>query len=173
MFRAAAEWCRRLSFVKNKMADIFEEFRDLIKKFNQQQIDYAVCGGWAMAIHGAPRATVDIDLLVSSENLQNAWKIAEDLGYSIEGLPLSFDRGIIEIRRVSKIDEESKTIFTIDFLLVTEGLKQVWKTRENIDFEEDKVWTVSREGLIFMKKLSGRHKDLGDIESLTELENES
>lgn len=173
MFRAAAEWCRRLSFVKNKMADIFEEFRDLIKKFNQQQIDYAVCGGWAMAIHGAPRATVDIDLLVSSENLQNAWKIAEDLGYSIEGLPLSFDRGIIEIRRISKIDEESKTLFTIDFLLVTEGLKQVWKTRENIDFEDDKVWTVSREGLIFMKKLGGRHKDLGDIESLTEMENES
>lgn len=173
MFRAAAEWCRRLSFVKNKMADIFEEFRDLIKKFNQQQIDYAVCGGWAMAIHGAPRATVDIDLLVSSENLQNALKIAEDLGYSIKGLPLSFDRGIIEIRRISKIDEESKTLFTIDFLLVTEGLKQVWKTRENIDFEDDKVWTVSREGLIFMKKLSGRHKDLGDIESLTEMENES
>ncbi len=96
------------------MADIFEEFRDLIKRFNQQRIDYAVCGGWAMAIHGAPRATVDIDLLISPENLQKAWKIAEGLGYSIEGLPLSFDRGIIEIRRISKIDEESKTLFTID-----------------------------------------------------------
>ena len=43
----------------------------------------------------------------------------------------------------------------------------------SIDFEDDKVWTVSREGLIFMKQISGRHKDLGDIESLTELENES
>ena len=90
-----------------------------------------------MAIHGLPRATVDI-----------------------------------EIRRISKIDKESKTLFTIDFLLVTEGLKKVWETRENIDFEDDRVWTVSREGLIFMKQLSGRHKDLGDIESLMELENE-
>ncbi len=154
------------------MADIFDEFQDLIKKLNAEKIDYAVCGGWAMAIHGVPRATVDIDLLVLSENLEQVWKIAEDFGYWVEGLPLSFDE-IVQIRRISKIDEESKTLFTIDFLLVTEGLKEVWETRENIDFEDDKVWTVSREGLIFMKQISGRHIDLGDIESLMELENES
>lgn len=155
------------------MADIFDEFQNLIGRINREKIDYAVCGGWAMAIHGAPRATVDIDLLVQTENLQKVWKIAEDLGYRVEGLPLSFDEGIIEIRRISKIDKETKTLITIDFLLVTEGLKQVWETRENIDWEDDKVWTVSREGLIFMKQLSGRHKDLGDIESLMELEDES
>ncbi len=155
------------------MADIFDEFQSLIAKINREKIDYAVCGGWAMAIHGAPRATVDIDLLVANENLSKVWNIAEDLGYWVEGLPLSFDDGIIEIRRISKIDKETKTLFTIDFLLVTEGLKKVWETRENIDWEDDKVWTVSREGLIFMKKLSGRHKDLGDIESLMELGNES
>jgi hypothetical protein len=155
------------------MADIFDEFQSFIKRLNTEQIEYAVCGGWAVAIHGVPRATVDIDLLVLSENLQRVWKIAEDLGYWVEGLPLSFDNGIIEIRRISKIAEESKTLFTIDFLLVTEGLKKVWETRENIDFEDDKVWTVSREGLIFMKRISGRHKDLGDIEALMELEDES
>jgi len=155
------------------MADIFDEFQHLIKILNDKKIDYAVCGGWAMAIHGAPRATVDIDLLVQTERLSEVWEIAENLGYWVEGLPLSFDGGTIEIRRISKIDSETKTLFTIDFLLVTEGLKRVWETRENIDFEDDKVWTVSREGLIFMKRISGRHKDLGDIESLAELENES
>lgn len=126
-----------------------------------------------MAIHGVPRATVDIDLLVLSENLEQVWKIAEELGYDVERLPLSFDNGFLEIRRISKIDKESKTLFTIDFLLVTETLKKVGETRETIDFEDDKVWTVSREGLIFMKRVSGRHKDLGDVESLEESENES
>lgn len=155
------------------MADIFEEFQKLIAKINQAKIEYAVCGGWALAIHGVPRATVDIDLLVLSEDLSNLWKVTEDLGYSVQGLPLSFDDGFLEIRRISKIDKESKTLFTVDFLLVTEGLKEVWETRENVDFEDDKVWTVSREGLIFMKQKSGRHKDLGDIESLEELKNES
>lgn len=155
------------------MAEIFDEFQDLIMKLNDKRIDYAVCGGWAMAIHGAPRATIDIDLLVQTEKLSEVWKIAKNLGYWVEGLPLSFDNGAVEIRRISKIDEESKTLFTIDFLLVTEKLKQVWETRESIDWEDGRVWTVSREGLIFMKKLSGRHKDLGDIDSLEELEDES
>ncbi len=155
------------------MADIFDEFQGLTNKLNDKKIDYAICGGWAMAIHGAPRATVDIDLLVQTEKLSEVWKIAEELDYWVEGLPLSFDGGTIEIRRISKIDKETKTLFTIDFLLVTEGLKKVWETRENIDWEDGKVWTVSRDGLIFMKRISGRHKDLGDIETLTELENES
>lgn len=155
------------------MADIFEEFRKLIARINREKIEYAVCGGWALAIHGVPRATVDIDLLVLSEDLSKFWKIAEDLGYSVKGLPLSFDDGFLEIRRISKIDKASKTLFTIDFLLVTEGLKEVWETREIVNFEDDKAWTVSRQGLIFMKQKSGRHKDLGDIESLEELENES
>ncbi|MGI9056429.1 MAG: hypothetical protein ACR2F2_11575, partial [Pyrinomonadaceae bacterium] len=67
------------------MADIFDEFQSLIKRLNTGQIEYAVCGGWAVAIHGVPRATVDIDLLVLSENLAEVWKIAEDLGYWVEG----------------------------------------------------------------------------------------
>lgn len=155
------------------MTDIFDEFQDLVRKLNNDEIAYAVCGGWALAIHGVPRATVDIELLVLSENLSEVWGIAKELGYDVESLPLSFDNGFLEIRRISKIDQESKTLFTIDFLLVTENLKQVWETRGNINFEDDKVWTVSRESLIFMKRASGRHKDLGDIESLKELEDES
>jgi hypothetical protein len=155
------------------MADIFEEFCRLVSRFNSERIDYAVCGGWALAIHGAPRATVDIDFLILTEDLATAWKIAQEFGYDVEGLPLSFDNGLIEIRRISKIDRKSKILITIDFLLVTEGLKKVWNEREIFDWEDDKVTTISREGLIYMKQISGRQKDLGDIESLREIENES
>jgi hypothetical protein len=155
------------------MADIFEEFRRLVSRFNGEQIDYAVCGGWALAIHGAPRATVDIDFLILTEGLSTAWKIAQEFGYDVEGLPLSFDNGLIEIRRISKIDQQSKVLITIDFLLVTEGLKKVWDEREVFDWEDEKVTTISREGLIYMKEVSGRQKDLGDIESLRKIENES
>ena len=132
---------------------------------------FAAVGRWQFTAHHAQPLT--LIYLWRTKTSQKFGSIAEDLGYWVEGLPLSFDDGIIEIRRISKIDKETKTLFTIDFLLVTEGLKKVWETRENIDWEDDKVWTVSRDGLIFMKKLSGRHKDLGDIESLMELENES
>lgn len=123
-----------------------------------------------MAIHGLPRATVDIDLLVLSENLSQVWKIAESLGYDVEGLPLHF--GVIEIRRISKIDKESRRLFTLDFLLVTDALKEIWESRELIKWEDGKTWVVSREGLIKLKTISGREQDLLDIKKLSEVENE-
>ena len=155
------------------MSSLIDEFVNFTAELNSQNIDYAICGGWAMAIHGLPRATVDIDLLVLSENFLEVWQIAESLGYDVEGLPLHFHDGVIEIRRISKIDRESKIIFTIDFLLVTEPLKEIWENRELIEWEDGETWTVSREGLIRLKTISGREQDLLDIKKLREEENES
>ena len=126
-----------------------------------------------MAIHGLPRATIDIDLLVLSEDLEKVWEKANELGYDVEGLPLHFHSGVIEIRRISKIDKESKRLFTIDFLLVTDALKEIWENREMIEWEDGKTWTVSREGLIELKTISGREQDLLDIKKLSEVEDES
>lgn len=125
-----------------------------------------------MAIHGLPRATIDVDVLILTEDLEKVWNLVKSFGYDVEGLPLHFNDGVIEIRRISKIDKESKKLFTIDFLLVTEGLKRIWEDRKLIEWEDGKTWTVSREGLIEMKKISGRDQDLLDIKKLREVENE-
>ncbi len=154
------------------MSSLLEEFVNFTETLNRENIDYAICGGWAMAIHGLPRATIDIDLLVLSENLDEVWNVAQNLGYDVEGLPLHFHDGIIEIRRISKIEKETKRLFTIDFLLVTEVLKEVWEKRELIEWEDGKTWTVSREGLIRLKIISGREQDLLDVKKLKEVENE-
>lgn len=153
------------------MSSLLREFSTFTELLNQQNINYAICGGWAMAIHGLPRATVDIDLLVLSEDLEKVWQAAESLGYDVEGLPLHF--GVIEIRRISKIDKEEKRLFTIDFLLVTDALKEVWENRELVEWEDGKTWTVSREGLILLKTISGREQDLLDIKNLKRSKNES
>jgi hypothetical protein len=52
------------------MSSLLKEFVSFTEMLNQENIDYAICGGWAMAIHGLPRATVDIDLLVLTEDLE-------------------------------------------------------------------------------------------------------
>lgn len=122
-----------------------------------------------MAIHGFPRATIDIDLLVERADLERVWKIAQGLGYDVEGLPLHFHEGAIEIRRISKIDRETKRLFTLDFLLVTEPIEQVWNSREIVEWEDGYVWTVSRDGLIKLKSISGRDQDLLDIRELEEV----
>ncbi len=155
------------------MANLIDEFVSFTKTLDKKGIDYAICGGWAMAIHGLPRATIDIDLLVLSEDLETVWNIAKDAGYKIEGLPLHFGEGAIEIRRISKIDDDSKRLFTLDFLLVTEQLKKVWESRELIEWEEGKTWVVSKEGLIALKAISGREQDLLDIKKLREVSDES
>lgn len=155
------------------MSSLLQEFVDFTETLNRENIDYAICGGWAMAIHGLPRATIDIDLLVLSESLGEVWKVAQNLDYDVEGLPLHFHDGIIEIRRISKIDKETKRLFTIDFLLVTEALKEVWEKRVLIEWEDGKTWTVSREGLIRLKIISGREQDLLDVKKLKEVDDES
>jgi len=57
-------------------------------------------------------------------------------------------------------------VLSLDFLLVTPQTEDVWATREAIDFLGRKLFVVSREGLIKMKRLAGRPQDLADIERL-------
>lgn len=155
------------------MTTLLDEFVNFTETLNRQNIDYAICGGWAMAIYGLPRARIDIDLLVLAEDLDKVWLAAQNLGYDVEGLPLDFHDGAIQIRLISKVDKDSKRIFTMDFLLVTEPLKEIWENRELIEWEDGKTWTVSREGLIQLKAISAREQDLLDIKKLREIENES
>ena len=152
------------------MATLLEEFTEFVAALNRRQIAYAVCGGWAMTIHGFPRVTMDIVVMVRGEDLAEGWRIAEDLGYNVQGRPLHFHDGAIEIRRISKIDAETKVLFTIDFLLVTDATRQIWQNRETVRWQHGAISTVSREGLIQLKKISGRLQDIADIERL---ENES
>lgn len=145
---------------------MLDEFTNITNALNEREIKYAVCGGWAMAILGFPRATIDIDLLILADDLTEAWKIANSFGYDVEGLPLHFHDGTIEIRRISKIDRETKSLITIDFLLVTEALKEIWQNRKTFKWNRGTVVSISKEGLILMKTISGRLQDLADIERL-------
>jgi len=72
------------------MLDITDELRALVNKLDEQNIEYALCGGMAMGVHGFARTTIDIDLMILSESTEAAIAIAEDLGYTIRGMDLSF-----------------------------------------------------------------------------------
>jgi hypothetical protein len=148
------------------MATLLDEFKLITSSLNEAGIEYAVCGGWAMAVHGLPRATIDIDLLIAAEDLDRVWELAKQHGYDVEGLPLHF--GAIEIRRISKVDSESKRLYTLDFLLVTPPLRGIWSARQEVAWEDGVTWVVSKDGLIELKKISGRDQDIVDIKRLEE-----
>lgn len=152
------------------MATLLDEFKAITGALNDAGIEYAVCGGWAMAIHGLPRATMDIDLLILARDLDRVLDVAKVNGFDIEGLPLHFE---IEIRRISKIDRESKKLITLDLLLAGDRSEEIWVSREAVKWREGSTWVVSRDGLIKMKTLAGRKQDLADIEKLQEAMDES
>ena len=147
------------------MLDLFEEFQKLVNTFERQAIEYALCGGMAMAVHGSPRATIDIDLMILSDSLDAALTVAQDLGYTIRGKDLSFANGAIEIRRISKIDTAGD-LLSLDFLLVTPEILAVWNSRIEAAWEGGKLSVVSRAGLIELKQLRGSGQDLDDIKNL-------
>ena len=155
------------------MFDLYEEFNSIVSALEEHGIDYAVCGGLAMAVHGLPRATVDIDLLILGESLEEVRELARTLGYTIEAFPMTFSRGAVEIRRLSKIDRDSGIVLSLDLLLVTPEIVEIWQSRTEVAWEAGSLWVVSRRGLMALKSLRSSAQDLADIEQLKEIDNES
>lgn len=147
------------------MATLLDELSQLISGLEKSEIEYALCGGLAMAVHGYARATLDIDVLIRPESLERAYEVGKEHGYDIRGLDISFKERAVEIRRVSKIDDEGE-VLSLDLLLVTPHVEDVWATKEIIDFAGGRLTVVSRAGLIKMKTLANRPQDLADIERL-------
>jgi hypothetical protein len=147
------------------MATLLDELSGLISALNENGVEYAVCGGLALTIHGFSRATFDIDILIQAASLEKAFEIAAEKGYDIRGLDISFKERAVEIRRVSKIDDDGE-VLPLDFLLVTPHVEDVWETKEKLIWQDKELWIVSIEGLIKMKELAGRAKDLIDIDRI-------
>ncbi len=88
--------------------DLLIELKKLIEAFDNNNIDYALCGGLALAVYARPRATLDIDIMVEPDVLNTVKKIVGTLGYKIPAKPMSFEDGAVQIHRVRKIDVESE-----------------------------------------------------------------
>jgi hypothetical protein len=147
------------------MATLLDELSQLISALDENEIEYAVCGGLALTIHGFARAKYGIDILIRAESLDKAYEIAAQYGYDIRGLDMSFKESAVEIRGVSKIDDDGE-VLPLKFLLVTPQIEEVWETREKLIWQNQSLWIVSRTGLIKMKRFAGRPQDLVDIERL-------
>lgn len=147
--------------------DLYTEFYGLTDALTAAQVPFAVCGGVAVAIHGYPRFTRDIDLLILPEDEQRARAVATSLRYVFEEGRLSVGEGDIthwEIARVSKII--GSDLLMLDLLLVGPQIQSVWDSRGWAEFNGRKIPVVSREGLRTLKLIAGRKQDLLDLEQL-------
>jgi hypothetical protein len=147
--------------------DFFQELKNLTDGLAAGQVDYALCGGVALAIHGVPRATQDIDLLVRPEDLERLRQVVRGCGFTLESLPMDFASGIT-IHRFTKLVDEQPLM--LDALLVGAPLACAWADRQTAEMEGGPVRVVSREGLIALKLAAGRPQDLVDVQRLQEVD---
>jgi hypothetical protein len=134
---------------------------------DEAHIDYAVCGGLALAIHGFPRATKDVDLIVSAEDLAAVRTAVRPLGFRLETGIITFRAGTDEEMKLWRVSRAVDDIlFTVDFMLATRFLEDVWQNRKRFEFAGKQISVVSVEGLRKMKQFAGRPQDLADLDKL-------
>lgn len=152
--------------------DLFAEVIALTSALDAAGVDYAICGGVALAVHGAPRATKDIDLLAREAELPRLREVVRGCGFTIEALPMTFSSSGISISRFTKI-EPSGRMLMLDVLLAEGPLEAVWQSRTRVAFTPtdapaSTLSVVSRSGLITLKVAAGRPQDIVDVQRLQE-----
>lgn len=147
--------------------NLYDELLKLIDLLNEAEIDFAICGGIAVAFHGYPRFTKDIDILIQSVDLDRIRSLAHTAGYTIWAGPIPFGKGTHNERimyRISKI--VSPDVLSLDMIVVSPAIETAWFERELFEWQGRHVPVVSVEGLYTLKRLSGRDQDLLDLKML-------
>lgn len=144
--------------------DLFEELKQLCAHLRAKKIDFALCGGLAMAVYAFPRATMDIDIMVEPDHLEHVKEIGRTLGFNEDAGLMNFKNGAVQIYRLTKIFPGDPLI--LDILLVNEVFRPIWETREEVKWDFGLLPVVSPQGLIAMKLMRQSGQDQDDIKHL-------
>jgi len=149
------------------MLDLYEELKKILSCFEEKQIDYALAGGLAFSLYARPRATMDIDLVIKSDDWKNVHSAMKSLGYMESALPMTFVGGQVKMRRLTRVEKGKTDLIVVDFLLAKSGVvKKILSERVAKQWEGGKIWLVSRKGLVRLKQLRSSKQDKLDIEEL-------
>jgi len=154
------------------MMDLVEELAQIVSRLREGKVEFALCGGLAMAVYAFPRATLDIDIMIQPAALRRAKQVASELGFSHDSGLMRFQKGAIQIHRLCKIAQESGETLVLDLVLATPQMKEVWKSRRKVRWDRGIMPVVSPEGLIRMKSMRNSGQDRDDIEHLRKLSRE-
>ena len=152
--------------------DLLEELIKITARFDSLNLEYALCGGLALAVYARPRATLDIDIMVDPSSFPKIMAAAEELGYRAKGEPLEFHDSDVRIQRLLKIEEESRDTLVLDLVLSTPATQEAWESRRTVEWRHGSLKVVSPRGLILLKSLRGSGQDQDDIDFLRTIDDE-
>jgi hypothetical protein len=144
---------------------IHPDFNDFVTALNKNGVQFLIVGSFALAFHGCPRATGDIDFWIrpTIANAKNLLKALKDFGFG--KLDIS-ERDVLS----GNIIQLGYPPVRIDLVSVLAGLtpEEIWEGRQAGKFGKHDVHYISKDSYIKNKRAVGRHKDLADLELLGE-----
>jgi hypothetical protein len=144
--------------------EVQPDFKDLLALLNEHTVEYLIVGGYALAFHGAPRFTGDIDIFVRPDS-RNAQRILDALsafGFSFSNLTLD------DFQKPNKVVQLGVPPVRVDLITSISGVS--WEdanaSKELGTFGDVPVQYIGRTQFIANKRAIGRKKDIADIEAL-------
>ena len=144
---------------------VHPDFADFVSALNTQGVEYVIVGAYALAYHGHPRATGDIDFWIRPDRNNAKLLLAALKAFGFGMLSISVD-DILS----GKIVQLGFPPVRIDLITKLDGLsdEEILKSKTQSSLGDQTVWYLGREAFIKNKRSSGRHKDLADLELLGE-----
>lgn len=141
-----------------------KDFKEFVALLNAHGVEYLIVGGYAMALHGRPRNTGDLDVWVARtpENSARLMKALDAFGFG--GLGLSRE----DFETPEQVVQLGYPPFRIDLLTDIDGVgfPEAWPRRETILYQGMPLHFIGIDDLKANKRAAGRPRDIDDLEQL-------
>jgi len=142
---------------------MLNRLQDVFRSFQQHKVKYVIIGGIASTLHGVPRATFDMDILIEATQ-DNARRLLDAL--------LNSGLRTAALTTVEDLLAHEITVFKdrvrIDVQTSTPGVifQDAWKRRQIMNYHGQEFFVLSKDDLIASKRAAGREVDLEDVRLL-------
>jgi Nucleotidyltransferase of unknown function (DUF6036) len=146
-----------------------EDYRDMLHALSDEKVKFILVGAYALAAHGYPRATMDIDIWVmpSPENADAVLRALRRFGAPLQNLTKE------DLQKDGTIFQIGVAPRRIDIITAATGLQfeETYRNSISVNIEAVEVHIPSINDLIRNKRATGRTKDLADAETLEAIKN--
>lgn len=137
------------------------DFRDILSAFLEEGVEFLLVGAYALAVHGVPRATGDIDLWVrpSESNADKVLRALAAFGAPVSDIrpdDLRLPDAVLQIGVVPRRIDILTTLDAVEF-------EDAWRNRTEVEVEGLSIPVIGRRDLIRNKKAVGRAQDMADV----------